>query len=113
MEEEILMVDKRRGGTPKVTHTDTAKQKQRLGALTKHFLTLVKRRGEQAAFSEKVDWDNPKGKNLLRLRKQLVEMTKKGMLEREDMEVEIAMYAMFVYFNRMTFEQQLRIFTSG
>lgn len=103
------MVDKRVAPAPKVTHTDSAKQRQRLGALTKHFLRLVKRRAEKAALSEGVDWDNPKGKNLLKLRKELVAMTKQGMLEREDMEVEIAMLAMFVWFNRMTFERQLAL----
>lgn len=103
------MVDKRAAVKAKVRHTDTAKQKARLGSLTKHFLRQVKQRAEKAGLSEGVDWDNPKGKNLLKLRKQLVAMTKKGMLEREDMEVEIAMLAMFVWFNRMTFERQLAL----
>lgn len=109
--EEEQMVDKRKAARPTVTHTDTAKQKQRLASLTKYFLDLMKTRCEKAAFSEGLEWDNPKGKNLLRLRKQLVATTKQGMLEREDMEIEIAMLAMFVWFNRMNFEQQLAIMT--
>lgn len=107
------MVDKRATIKPTVTHTDTAKQKARLASLTKHFLTQVKQRAAKAGLSEGVDWDNPKGKNLLKLRRQLVAMTKKGMLERQDMEVEIAMFAMFVWFNRMSFEQQLAIMLDG
>lgn len=107
------MVDKRDAGRPRVTHTDTTVKKQRVGGVTKRFLKLVKQRAEQVAVSEQVDWDNPKGKNLLKLRKQLVATTKTGMLERKDMEVEIAMYAMFVWFNRMSYEEQQALMMAG
>ena len=103
----------RKIGTPVVTHRNTSQMLGKLKRVGKQFFKAVEQRASKAGLDEEFDWDNPEDDNLLDLRRALVATIKEGMYERKDMEIEIAMLAMFVWFNRLAYEEQQRILMSG
>lgn len=61
---------------------------------------------------ERISWDAPDEKALVELRRLLVSYIKSGMLERKDQELEIAVVAMMVWFQRQDRERMFSILES-
>lgn len=103
-------MEKRKVAPPKVRHSVGHKEeKAKFRRVLKHFTQVMTTEFDRQADTGKTGWDSDEPDDLLRLRKKLVEYIKKGMLERENREIEVALYAAFIWFNRQTFERKVKI----
>lgn len=94
---------------PKVTHQnqDHVRDVRKLSAV---FTEKLRTAFENAATTGELDrLRECEGADLLNARKHLVDVVGKGMFERKDKELEIAMAAAMVWFKRLEFEERQRI----
>ena len=96
---------------PKVTHStrnkDVNKFANILGAFTDTIAAYV--RSPLSVDTIPSTMFSVEGPDLLQLRKQLRDTIKDGMLKRKDKEIEIAILACLVWFNRLERERKLKI----
>ncbi len=69
----------------------------------------IKKMSEDKTVIGGANWQIAEGKDLLELRRRLVAKVKEGMLERKDMELEIAFLSMMIWFARLEKERRDRI----
>jgi hypothetical protein len=96
---------------PKVTHTNIRPELKKLARVLDEFKKQVLNCGEELltknVHGKMREWyKHTSIEDLKDLRKHLVSQVKKGMLERKDQEVEIALAAMMVWFIRLESDKQ-------
>lgn len=95
----------------RITHRDWKHERRVLNRIMKTFQTLLRDKAEKMILGNKVPgWDQFSDESLLTLRKRLVSYIKEGMLERKDMELEIAFIALCVHLQRMSHEDRIGFF---
>lgn len=109
----MIITNKRTRG-PIVRHSEDKELKNGASRILKAFTKEVELHREgliekkyikkEYLFKEDIE-----GKTLLELRKKLIFTLRKGMLERQDLEVEIGVLAAFVWFGRQSKETQDKI----
>ena len=93
-----------------IRHFNTGAKRKKLRGILKIFTKELERKLDSNATIKAMDkWSDASDEELLRLRKMLVIATRKGMLERRDMEMEIAMLACFVWWNRLEVEKRFAL----
>jgi len=95
----------------KIRHTDekTRLRDKKVLVMATKFGDAVGVKLYELVREKKLEWDNPDPKNLLALRKMVVEYIKSGMYERKDMETEIGSVLAVLWFNRLEAELRERI----
>lgn len=96
----------------KFKHSKSVREVGRLKRIMAHFCKHVCAYAEKKAKRDpkwRVWQDEPTVENLLALRKSLVAMVKKGMLDRKDLEEEIAVLAGLIWFMRQEEDRRYRI----
>lgn len=96
----------------KFKHSKTVKEIGRLKRILRHFLVRVIGYAERKAKKDpkwRLWLEEPTVENLLAMRKALVAMVKKGMLERKDCEEEIVILAGLIWFMRQEEDRRYRI----
>lgn len=91
-----------------IRHFNTGAKRRKLRGVLKIFVGDLEKKLE-SSIKVMNDWDNVSDKKLLDLRRELVAVTKQGMLERKDMEIEIALLACFVWWNRLESEKRFAL----
>jgi len=95
----------------KIAHRDWTKERRVLGRIMDICSKDLKNKAKKMIKKNKVPgWCEFSDSNLLKLRKQLVSFVKEGMLERKDMEMEIAFVALCIYVQRLSHEDRLGFF---
>lgn len=95
-------------GEPKITHTTLQRERRKIRAIVQSFAKKVIERVEKIREVDLRVFD-PNEATLLDYRKRLVAQVKEGMLERKDMEIEIATIAALVWFMRLTKDERDRV----
>ena len=91
---------------PKVTHTDT-RQIDEADKVLDAFLVEVKQMLKGKIVNSRFEWKRNTLPGLLDLRKQLNRTIRTGMTKRQDLEIEIGLFAALVWKNRMVIEKAL------
>uniref|UniRef100_A0A6M3M622 Uncharacterized protein n=1 Tax=viral metagenome TaxID=1070528 RepID=A0A6M3M622_9ZZZZ len=91
---------------PKAIHRDT-RQADEADRMLDVFLAEVKRMLRDKILNHRFEWKRNTLPGLLDLRKQLNRTIRTGMTKREDLEIEIGMFAALVWKNRMVIEHAL------
>ena len=91
-----------------IRHFNTGAKRRKLRGVLKVFVRELEKKLE-SSIKVMDDWDDMSGEKLLGLRRMLVATTKQGMLARKDMEIEIALLACFVWWNRLESEKRFAL----
>jgi hypothetical protein len=91
---------------PKIIHSKAPMYRRKFGAIMNTFKTRVMAGADQFLGPQAFE---PTTDNLLNYRTQLVKTIKAGMLEKKDMEVEIATLAAIVWFLRLSADERSSI----
>ena len=91
-----------------IRHFNTGAKRRKLRGVLKVFVGELEKKLE-SSIKVMDDWDDMSGEKLLNLRRELVGAVKQGMLDRKDMEIEIAMLACFVWWNRLEGEKRFAL----
>jgi len=103
-----MIVDKT--PAPKVIHRATGNETRKIKKVISVFSKRMSDRAEQLLIAgELPKWDDSSDDNLLNMRRFLVRSVREGMLERKDLEEEIALMACFVWFNRLEADRKAKI----
>jgi hypothetical protein len=100
-----------------IRHSDLTPAKiNKLRSIYKVFFDKVFKAAETRARKDKPKWrpwlKEDDDETLLNCRRELAKYVKKGMLERQDMETEIAMLAGVIWYLRQSHEERMRLETS-
>jgi hypothetical protein len=93
---------------PKIKHSTLARDRRRLRLIVHAFAKKMVERAERFKVIDPEVFA-PDSDVLLKYRKGLVQAVKSGMLERQDLELEIGISSALVWFMRLTKEEQDRV----
>lgn len=100
-------MDKTDTPRPVVHHRpNSTKNTNKFKSVVSHFAKHQMIPAFEDQIGQKANWDEISDENLLHLRRKLVHKIKEGMLERKDLERDIANYAVMVWWVRLTNEQR-------
>lgn len=91
---------------PRIRHSTVVSDVRVIGRIAERFSQqMVEKAGrmlkDEVLKQAGIDWNDASPENLLRLRKKTVEYVRTGMLERNDCELEIGLFAMLTWYNRL------------
>jgi len=94
-----------------IRHFNSGPELRKARRVMAKFMTKVKQRMEKKIAKDRkyINWFDTSEEGLLDRRRELVKSIKEGMLERKDLEIDIAVNACFVWFNRLEVEQREQI----
>lgn len=91
-----------------IRHFNAGVKRRKLRGVLKIFVRELEKKLE-SSIKTMDGWDDVSDKKLLDLRRELVGAVRQGMLERKDKEIEIAMLACFVWWNRLEKEKRFAL----